>query len=371
MNRDCALDQGQLPYHPDDLAIADLVLESMRQLATETDPARLSFAIEPLVTEIAFADSAYLVIPEIDTLHGRPVGPSAGLIATVLADGSPVCLDRADTDPNFDPNAEDLLTDTSRGKPGTRRIMVIPVPGQLQAVLGAIVVLRQSHRQAWSTRDQRVMELLANELMRPLEQILRERLLRRVLGHTPSQPSGLHAGASDLFRPEALEAHLQGARDSGSPLRLMPAWTRAAYVLLLLAVVTFSAAAALVHVDRWASAPAVLRSTGPSRAKIVALFPAKNHSDLAKGQTLIVRFESGETVNLRINAIEASLVARDTAAHRLGDSLQPLDDDRLSWVEAQLPVSAVELVDGSRGQARVRLDSESLWTALRRGAGHD
>lgn len=367
------------------LFAADSALEIARALSVETDLWRAGASVEPTAVELVVADRAYCWAydSEHDVLFARDEGgrrtesAATGLLGWVARTGRTVRIDDLYRDPRFDPALDDPR---SRGPAGAVPYLAVPVMSN-GSVLAVLSTLRDPSRGSdtapFTPRDEAVLESLAAEIGRPFEQLWREEALRRTFEHALPGVSGLRSGATDLFRPEALAEHTRGDRQAGDVLRFMPRWTRAAYALLLAAVICLTGAAAVLEVDRWVSAPALVleRSDDSESDIIVALFPAKERGRLRVGQTLRLIFDDGTILERPIEALAPGLIAPGVIEERFGPTLKgalPLNR-AVAWAETRVSEGSGPdgLYPGLGGRAEVRVGSRRVLEALWRGATDD
>lgn len=397
------------PWAPDEdprlLFATDTALETARALSEEKDLWSTGSAIEPVAGELVVADRAICLAydAERDVLFGRDDAhrryecETTGLLGWVARSGRAVRVDHVPGDPRFDPDLDDPAVDHPAGQDGHERIsnpglspgprapgpfLAVPIRGPSGPVLAGLAVLRLNGATPFSERDQRALEILAAEVYRPLEQLHRESILRqtleRALPGAAGLPTSVGSGADQLFRPEALKQHTLGRADSGDVLRLMPSWTRAAYALLILAVVSLGIAASVLRIDRWLSAPAIVLGS-PSELpaaglSIAALFPGSDRSQLRIGQDLRLQLYDGTVLSLKIESISSTLMGPTAVRQALGPDLSDAISvtGTVAWVEAGIdPGAAVDLYPGWTGQAEVRTGSERVIDALWRGGSDD
>ena len=371
------------------LFATDLALETARALSAETDLSRAGGAVEAAAAELVVADRAYCLAydPDQDVLFGRDEGgqrwdsAASGLLGWVVRSGKSVRIDGLHRDPRFDPELDDARGQA--GGPGPGPFLAVPIRAAHGPVLAVLATLRFESGAVFSERDRRVLEALAAEVYRPFEQLHRETTLRRVLEQALPGVDGLRSGAAELFRPEALEEHTRGDRTSGEVLRLMPAWTRAAYVLLVVAVLALALAASVVRVDRWVSGPAIVLDRGPvlnqkpgstAPTSIAALFPGRERSRLRVGQMLRLSLSDGTSLELPIETLSPRLLGPAAVQDELGptlkDALGPLNGT-VAWVEANIDGPAGELYPGWIGRAEVRVGSQRVLETLWQGGGDE
>lgn len=172
------------------------------------------------------------------------------------------------------------------------------------------------------------------------------------------------APISPVFRPEALAHHGQGGAE-GPPLAQVPAWTRAAFVLLVAAVVVTLAFSLAASVDEYAAGPAVVQVT--DRRDVVAT---------EMGTVLEVAVEPGGQVaagDVLVRLDDASLVAeRDRLVAelqaRLVEVLRDPDDEAKRRSLATLR-SDLGLAEERLAHRTIRAPSTGMVVAVRARPG--
>lgn len=253
-----------------DPALAKVVASHVHKINTAAEAEDVAREVKAAITSLVGADRARCIYcdedsgevwsgtvaigEDSDPLQSAPpgLGGVAGFAARAVA---AIALPRAGGDPLYDPRIDD-----PEGT-GRERIALQPVLGPDGHVHAVLVAIRTEQRPPFTGEDLDKLEALALAWAPSLLALSMRLEADQILGDK------LDEAPNEMFRQEAID-HLvrKGAR--GDVVRVHPGWVRAAYWLVVLALLGGGAFAALARIHQYAEGPAVVRFIG--RSDVVA-----------------------------------------------------------------------------------------------------
>jgi hypothetical protein len=273
---------------------------------------------------------------------------ATGLAGFVVRTGSPIRLDRGDSDPRYD-----CETDNPTGLKHPR-FLGQPVFGLQGSLLGVITAVRKGASLPFSVEDSGVLSRIAQFASPTLNQLLLQSHAQKLLidQNRPKGPS------ASVFRDEALEHHIRGWDDHGNVLRVLPPWLHRSHwallVLVLMGMVAGIVGKSYQHADGIAVVCSA-RNGSPSghlasdaSHEVVAFFSTRYVSQLHNGMSIRVRWDEDSipSQTLAIHSIDSDLTTIETA------QLVGLDATKLLPLTGKVvAVHANMLFPSSAGQA--------------------
>ena len=241
--------------------------------------------------------------PEREGDDAVEINASVGAAGFAIRTGASLAIPRGHDDPLYRKEIDD-----PQGS-GRERLAVQPVVG-LDGHVHAVLIAVRDHKHApFSPAEMATLEALATAWAPYLQQLAMRVEAEDILGDR------LDSGPSDIFRHEAIESLVRrGAR--GDVVRVHPGWVRAAYWLVLVAVIGGVLFAAFAHVHEYAEGPAIVRFAG--RSEVVAHEPGtvtaidvKIGDRVKEGQALARLHDAEQLARLRSldSEFERKLVA--------------------------------------------------------------
>ena len=268
-------------------------LEFSIQIASQTDLRSLSILFTETVRRTVGADratcwlydakAATVSSVETDTHAERVESATSGLVAFVARTGFCLEVDHANTDPRYDAEVD------NPGGADDDHLLVSPVYGATGTPVAVLTAARSAAFPQFSSEDVALIGFLLECISPPLTSLLLKQRLEHLLLKRPA--------AVEVFRPEALEYHLNPSESEGNILSTPPPWLRRSHwimVALLLASFTFLVFA---QIKERATGIAVIRAR--NRIAVVATSGGLVRSvEIAPGVHVrrgdpILRFESG------------------------------------------------------------------------------
>ncbi len=148
---------------------------------------------------------------------------ASGLAAFVARTGQRICLDRVGADSRYDSDI-DAPPEMSKA-----RFLAEPIMGPDGVPAGVLTAVRSSEQAAFSQQEVRSIELLAECSAPTFNQIL---LQSRVQALLTKRTAGTLAN-SETFRQEALDYHVRNWDQQGDVLKVLPAWLRRTFWVVL------------------------------------------------------------------------------------------------------------------------------------------
>ena len=318
-----------LPPREPDPALAALVVDHARAIGAQAEPDAAAEAAIAAVRQLVGADRARCLYvddesgqlwsgePEPDAASEttEPPGPAepagaddaspawAGIAGFAARAVAGVIVPRAAEDALYRAEIDDP------GGTGRERLAVQPVTGPDGHVHAVLVAVRDERRPPFSHADLDKLEALAAAWAPYVLQLSMRIEADQILGDR------LDRGPSDMFRQEAI-VHLVRRGQRGDVIRVHPGWVRAAYWLVLAALIALVGFAAIAHVHEWAEGPAVVQFTGRSEliaheAGTIASFDAARGQRVERGQVLARLHDAEQVGQLRAleTEFESKLVA--------------------------------------------------------------
>lgn len=272
-----------------------------------------------------------LIAPSYDDVPERRESAAAGLAAFVARTATAVRVSRADEDPRYDREADD-----PEGR-GNERWAAVPV-GRARGfsaadTIAVLVVVRAAAMPPFSDDEMSLLREVADEIASPLDRVVTETKL-------------LTGGSDQPFRSQALAAQFGPDERAGDVLRLSPAWTSLAYVLVLTAIVAAIAGALAFDVHDYASGQAVVRfedkgDLTTAHEGIVASLGCRPGDVVVKGQSLVRLVDAAETA-------EAERLAREFELQLVAVLRDPVNQSartQLSITRAQRDAAEARLAE--------------------------
>lgn len=176
---------------------------------------------------------------------------SVGLIGYVAGIGTAVHLTKGvGSDARYYPKLDD-----PQGK-GTESFLAEPVRGAQGEVLAVLVAIRDETRPAFTGDHVQSLNLLAGQLAPMCTQLM---LQDRFEAFSARRRSNATSSSEEIFRKQALEAHAAGMKETGSLLRLSPAWVGWVYWLLVTVFLTGVGYISVGRINEYATGPAIVR----------------------------------------------------------------------------------------------------------------
>jgi multidrug efflux pump subunit AcrA (membrane-fusion protein) len=327
----------RLPPREPDPALAALVREHARTIGAATEPDAAAQAAIAAVIALVDADRARCLY--CDEESGQLwSGEGADDAEAPVSAGIAGFAVRAVTGVVVPHAAEDALYHAPVDNPGgtgRERLAIQPVAGSDGHVHGVLIAVRDERRPPFSRADLEKLEALASAWAPYILQLSMRIEADQIIGDR------LDRGPSDIFRQEAI-MNLVRRGQRGDVVRVHPGWVRAAYWLVLGALVAGVTYAALAQVHQYAEGAAVVQFTG--RRELIAHEAGTIASlDVARGQK----------------------VARDQVLARLHDveqvgRLRSLETEFESQLVAYLQSPTDPAVKQALGQARSQRDTALL-----------
>jgi multidrug efflux pump subunit AcrA (membrane-fusion protein) len=327
-----------LPPREPDPALAAVVGEHARAIGAEVEPDAAAQAAIAAVQQLVGADRARCLYCDDESGQLWSGTPDDGDREAPASSGIAGFAARAVAGVIVPHAAEDALYRAEIDNPGgtgRERLAAQPVAGTDGHVHAVLIALRDETRPPFSHADLDKLEALAAAWAPYVLQLSMRVEADRILGDQ------LDRGPSDMFRQEAI-VHLVRRGQRGDVVRVHPGWVRAAYWLVLAALVALVAFAALAHVHEYAEGAAVVQFTG--RSELLAHEAGTIASlDAARGQ----RVERGQ------------VLARLHDAEQVGQ-LRALETEFDSKLVAYLQSPSDPAVKQALGQIRSQRDSARL-----------
>jgi hypothetical protein len=306
-----------LPPREPDPALAALVGEYAKAIGGELEPDAAARAAIAAVVELTGADRARCLYCDDETGlvwsgDAAGEGEGAGDGEAPMSSGIAGFAVRAVAGVIVPHAAEDALYRAEIDNPGgtgRERLAAQPVAGPDGHVHAVLIALRGEHRPPFSHADLDKLEALAAAWAPYLLQMSMRVEADTILGDR------LDRGPSDMFRQEAI-VHLVRRGQRGDVVRVHPGWIRAAYWLVLAALIAAIAFAALAHVHEWAEGASVVQFTGRSEliaheAGTIGSLEAVRGQAVQPGQVLARLHDAEQVGQLRAleTEFESKLVA--------------------------------------------------------------
>lgn len=191
------------------------------------------------------------------TRQRRVESAAAGVVGFVARTAEPLQIERLNSDPRFDPEADDS------GGSGDVRLVALPIRGSSTRPFGVITAIRNRAAPAFSPREIRLTELLAASAGAALSVTLLHERLQRLIADQARPDVG-----EDVFRREAVNHFSRSWDEEGEVLKGPPIWLRRTHWValgLLLAGLLFLVFA---RVEERATGPALIQAR--SKTAVVA-----------------------------------------------------------------------------------------------------
>lgn len=270
---------AQPPSIPDTVP-ANVAAHVQRIAACGDAEAAARSAIEA-VRELLCADRARCIYCDDETNTLWPEGettdgsshPSTGLVGFTIRTGASISVPCAAADPQFVAALDDPTGD------GDESLAVQPVLGLDGHVHAVLIAVRSRQQSPFSSLDVAILGTFAAAWAPYLQQLAMQTEADAILGEQ------LDRAPSDLFRHEAIASLVRrGAR--GDVVRVHPGWIRAAYWLVVAAVLGAVVFAATASVHQYTNGTAIVRFTG--RSDIVAFDPGTVTTlEVQRGQRVV------------------------------------------------------------------------------------
>ena len=329
-----------LPPREPDPALAALVGEYARAIGAEAEPEAAAHAAIAAVVELVGADRARCLYcdDESGLVWSGATAPGEGDGEAPVSSGIAGFAVRAVAGVIVPHAAEDALYRAEIDNPGgtgRERLAAQPVAGPDGHVHAVLIALRDETRPPFSHADLDKLEALAAAWAPYVLQLSMRVEADQILGDR------LERGPSDMFRQEAI-VHLVRRGQRGDVVRVHPGWIRAAYWLVLAALIGLLTFSALAHIHEYAEGAAVVQFTG--RSELIAHEAGTIASlEVVRGQ----RVQPGQ------------VLARLHDAEQLGQ-LQSLETEFESKLVAYLQSPSDPAVKQALGQIRSQRDSARL-----------
>jgi multidrug efflux pump subunit AcrA (membrane-fusion protein) len=333
------------PLPPGEVAAAftAIVDDHVRAIGAETEPTGAARAAIAAATALVGADRARCLYCDDErgaiwasTDDARELPVTAGLAGFAVRAGVGVAVPRADDDALYH-----AALDNPDGT-GRERLAIQPVAGSDGHVHAVLIAVRDAARPAFTARELAALEALATGWAPHLVRMAMRVDVEVILGDR------LDRGPSDLFRQEAIMHFVQRGQ-RGDVIRIDPGWVRAAYGLVVAAIVAAVVFAAIARVHHYAEGSAIVRFTG--RRELVAHEPGTIDAlDVAPGE----RVARGQIVaRLHAAAEVGALATLDTAFERaLVAYLQAPADPQVK--------QALGALRAQRDRARVGVEARTI-----------
>ncbi|MBI4749279.1 MAG: GAF domain-containing protein [Acidobacteria bacterium] len=237
--------------------IAPHVQRLMRQTRAEDLCQVATQAIEELLEANRAACWMYQAVERKLSAPGQREGDaqnwdsSIGLIGYVAGTGLAIHLTQdVRSDARYYPKLDD-----PQGK-GTESFLAEPVKDAQGEVLAVLVAIRDENRPAFTDDQFQILNLLASQLAPMCTQLM---LQNRFEAFSARRRSNATSPSEEIFRKQALEAHAAGMKDTGSLLRLSPAWVGWVYWLLVTVFLTGVGYLSVGRINEYATGPAIVR----------------------------------------------------------------------------------------------------------------
>lgn len=320
------------------------LLDLARRLSALRDVESVAAQIVRWTSMVLPADRAYvllydpdreiLIAPEQEDMPERRESAAAGLAAFVARTATAVHVTHAAGDPRYDHDADDPAGS------GRERLAAVPIVVARRALtvepIGVLVAIRGGEAPAFSDDEVSLLAEIASEVAAPLDRVATE---TRLLAEERNQP----------FRAQALASKFGADDREGDVLRLSPAWTSLAYVLVLAATVVALVGALAFDVHDYATGPATVRFEDKSdlttaHEGIIESMSCRPGDVVVKGQSLVHLVDAAE-------ASEAERLDRELElqlAAVLRDPVNPTTRAQLASIRVQ------------RDSAQARLSERTL-----------
>lgn len=343
-----------LPPREPDPALAAVVIEHVRAIGAQAEPDAAAQAAIAAVCQLVGADRARCLYVDDESGQLWPGEPGSGEAGETSEAAEAEAADDSAQAPAWagiagfaaravagvivPRAAEDALYRAEIDDPGgtgRERLAVQPVPGPDGHVHAVLIAVRGETRPPFSHADLDKLEALAAAWAPYVLQLSMRIEADQILGDR------LDRGPSDMFRQEAI-VHLVRRGQRGDVVRVHPGWVRAAYWLVLAALIALVGFAAIAHVHEWTEGAAVVQFTG--RSELIAHEAGTISAlDVARGQ----RVERGQ------------VLARLHDAEQVGQ-LRALETEFESKLVAYLQSPSDPAIKQALGQIRSQRDSARL-----------
>ncbi|HEU4612226.1 MAG TPA: HlyD family efflux transporter periplasmic adaptor subunit [Kofleriaceae bacterium] len=252
-----------LPPREVDPALTAAVAAHVSRVGATTGPEQAAAAIVESVRALVDADRVQCLFCDDATgtvwsgldEDSRDADASEGLTGFAIRTAAGIHIPRAAADPMYRREIDD------RDGDGGERLAIQPVVGPDGHVHAVVVAARGPRRPMFGDDEIARLEAFAVAVAPYLMQLELRIEADAIIGDR------LDRGPSDVFRLEAIMAMVRrGSR--GDVVRVHPRWVSAAYWVILAALVSAVAFAALAQVHQYTDGPAIIRYTG--RSNVVA-----------------------------------------------------------------------------------------------------